>query len=430
MKAALAIGGTSALMAAKARAHNDHDQPTPGPNDDLPARQYAWDDFSEINERTGLAKFPKHHLQFMLDYVGDGTPTDAERDQVEEALKTLERAFEWSHEGLMFTLGYSPAYFDRYEKALPDETGLGRPETVIEESDIRRSGNIAVDDYDAHLHLASDTVIALLEAEAALFGEAQKIGPEGNEVGVTERFEDVFSTRDRRTGFIGNPHERWDEDISGENPVDEDASVWFGFDSLFTDSQPTEDEINIDGAHLFAGGTTEQVSVLRDEGIREWYEQHSLEDRVDRMFSPEHDVADTGEHGRELGATSGTEDKSMVEIAAETEEDAEEKGVVGHSQKLARVRKGENDRPPLLRRDFPSTDGNQVHTQFISLQRFIDDFIDVRKHMAFVDPESDKPADSEVPMKNHGIQGHFQVESRGTFLIPPRKLRALPPPRP
>lgn len=144
------------------------------------------------------------------------------------------------------------------------------------------------------------------------------------------------------------------------------------------------------------------------------------------MFSPEHDVEDTGEHGRELGEASGTDEQSMVEIAAETETDAEEEGVVGHSQKLARARKGDDDRPPLLRRDFPSTDGNQAHTQFISNQRTIDDFINVRKDMAFVDPESDKPAESEVPLKNNGIQGHFKIQSRGTFLVPPRALRALP----
>lgn len=279
MKAALAIGGSSASMAAKARAHGDgHDQPAPGSDDqDLPARQYAWDDFSEINERTGVAKFPKHHLQFMLDYTGGGTPPDTEAKQVEQALQTLEQAFKWSHEGLMFTVGYSPAYFDRFDDNLPDGTGLERPEKVIEESDIKRSGDIAVDDYDAHMHLGSDSVIALLEAEAGLFGNADTIGPDGNEVKVETTFEGVFAKRDRRTGFVGNPHEQWDEEISGENPIDEDAAVWFGFDSLFADSQATEDEVAINGDNPFADGTTEQVSLLRDDGIREWYDDHPLE---------------------------------------------------------------------------------------------------------------------------------------------------------
>lgn len=146
------------------------------------------------------------------------------------------------------------------------------------------------------------------------------------------------------------------------------------------------------------------------------------------MYSPHHTSEDTGQHGRELadsGGTSGTDDESMLEIAAQTEEDAETKGVVGHAQKLARAR-DEDGTPPLLRRDFPSTDGNRAHTQFISNQRSIDDFIDVRKAMAFVDREQGR-AESEVPIKDHGIQGYFQVQRRGTFLVPPRSLRALPP---
>lgn len=439
MKAALAIGGTSALAAAQARAHGEggedgdgHEAPPQGTDDhdSLSDRQYGWNDFCDVSARTGKEVFPKHHLQFMLDYEGEGTPSDADREQVEDALRTLERAFEWSHQGLLFTVGYSSAYFDRFEEDLPDGTGMRRPEAVIEESDIHRSGDIAVDDHDAHMHLASDSALALLSAEAALFGERDTV----NGVDVAATFEGVFAKRDRRTGFVGNPHERWDEDIPGKNPVDEDAAVFFGFNSLFADSQPTEDEIAIGGDHPFADGTTEQVSLLRDEGIREWYQQNSLEERVERMFSPHHDVEDTGQHGRGPDGekrTSGTDDETMNEIAADASEDAEEEGVVGHSQKLARARKGEDNRPPLLRRDFPSTDGNRAHTQFISNQRTIDDFIDVRRAMAFVEHESDDPnAGSEVPLKNHGIQGYFQVQSRGTFLVPPRDLRTLPPARP
>ena len=435
MKTALAIGGTSALAAARVRAHGDggedgdgHVNLPPGTDDpeSLPNRQYAWNDFCDVSERTGMEVFPKHHLQFMLDYEGEGIPDDDDRKQVEGALRTLERAFEWSHKGLLFTLGYSPAYFDRFDEDLPDGTGLRRPSTVIKESDIHRSGDISVDDYDAHMHLGSDSALALLEAEEALFGNSDTV----NGVDVAATFEGIFAKRDRRTGFIGNPHERWEEDIPGKNPVDEDATVFFGFNSLFADSQPTETEVAIGGDHPFADGTTEQVSLLRDEGLKAWYGRNSLEERVERMFSPHHDVDDTGQHGRGPEgekANSGTDDETMNEIAADTSKDAVEKGVVGHAQKLARARKGKDNRPPLLRRDFPSTDGGRAHTQFISNQRTIDDFIDVRRAMAFVEHESDDPnAQSEVPLKDHGIQGYFQVQSRGTFLVPPRSLRALP----
>ena len=432
MKAAVAIGGASALATARARAHGDsHDEP-PGGTDDpdsLPDRQYAWNDHCETNDTTGLAKTPKHHLQLMLDYAGDGTPTEAEREQVEAALRTLERGFEWSHEGLLFTIGYSPAYFDRFDADLPEDTGLRSPEEVIEASDINRSGKIEVDDYDAHVHLASDNAVVLLEAEEALFGNVDAVNADGEDGGteVEATFEGIFEKRDRRTGFINNPHEQWEEHIDGKNPVGEDADVWFGFKSLFEDSQPDEEHVAIsDPDHPFVDATTEQASLLRDDGIKEWYNRNSHEERAARMYSPHHTSEETGQHGRELGDTSGTDDESMAEIAAQTEADAETEGVVGHAQKLARARKGEDGTPPLLRRDFPSTDGNRAHTQFISNQRTIDDFIDVRKAMAFVDTDEGR-AESEVPIKDHGIQGYFQVQSRGTFLVPSRLLRALPP---
>lgn len=51
--------------------------------------------------------------------------------------------------------------------------------------------------------------------------------------------------------------------------------------------------------------------------------------------------------------------------------------------------------------------------------------------LAFVEHESADPqAESEVLIKNHGIQGHFQAERRGTSLVAPRSLRALPPASP
>ncbi|MCT9095172.1 Tat pathway signal protein [Haloarchaeobius sp. HME9146] len=428
MKTALAIGGTSAMFAAKARG----EPVLQGSTEGLPERQYAWNDFMPKNGLTGLAKTPAHHLQLLLDYTGDGTPTEDDREQVEAALRTLEDAYEWDNEGLMFTIGYSLSYFDRFDEDLPEGTGMRPPEDIIDETDIASSGQITADHADAHLHLASKHAHVLLEAEEALFGAVDEV----NGVDVETDLSGVFEKTDRRTGFIGNPKERWDEDLQGKNPIEEGASVFFGFKSLFTDSQPSEDDVAIQEGP-FADGTTEQVSLLLDNNVKQWYNKHDIEERIERMYSPSHTLDETGRFGRELAPTSAPSDeKSMGEAATETAEDAEEKGVVGHAQKLARARVDDPDwedgRPLLLRRDFPSTDGGRAHTQFISNQRSIDDFISVRKAMAFVDWNADDPdpAESEVQLKDHGIQGHFKVQSRGTYLVPPRDLRALPPANP
>jgi hypothetical protein len=421
MKAAVAIGGVSALSAVEARAETSPPQGTDDPST-LPNRQFAWDDYVGTSD-IGLPKFPEHHVMLHLDYCCKTEPRDSHRRKVGDALSTLERAFEWSSDGLLFTLSYSPAYFDRFEADVPADVGLADPQETIDEVDIEHSSDATAGEADAHFHMASDNAQVLLEAEAALYNNIDEV----NGVEVEGGFNGILKRADRRTGFIGapKPHERWDEDVGGENPIPETAPVFFGFKSLFTDSQPTEDDVVIDDPdHPFHDGTTEHVSLLRDDRVRDWHANFDHEERVDRMFTPHHDSEDTGEHGHGLGSTSGTDEMTMDQIAVLTEEDAELRGVVGHAQKLARAR---DPGPQLLRRDFPSTDEGEPHTQFISLQRTIDDFVDVRKHMSFVYPDSGNSADSELDLEDHGILEFILTQHRANFLIPPRELRTLPP---
>ena len=420
MKAAVAIGGVSAASAVSTRQQDAPPSGT-GNRDALPDRQFAWDEHTPLND-IGLPKGPSHRVLLHLRYAGEGTPTEKERQQVEQAFRTLERAFEWSNEGLLFTVGYSLTYFDRFDAGLPDGTGLMGPETVIDRVDIEHSGEVTPETDDAHIHLASDDPQAVIEADAALRGEIDEVNGERMPQDLSVAFEVV----DRRTGFVGAPlpHERFGEDVDRENPIDEDAPVMFGFKSLFRDSQPNEDHVAITGeGHPFADGTTEHVSILWDQ-INDWYEDHDHDERVERMYSPHHSSDSTGQHGRELGRRSGPKGDSMTEVAHEIDEDAREQAVVGHAQKMARAR---DPLPPLLRRDFPSTDGGHPHTQFVSLQRSIEDFIEVRELMSFVNPDSDDDASEELPLEDHGIQAYFETLRRGNYFIPPRDLRSLPP---
>lgn len=423
MKAAVAIGGVSAASAIASRM--DGGPPTGTDNHGtLPDRQYAWDEYVPLNN-IGLPKGPHHRVLLHLNYASNGTPTAAERSEVEQAFRVLERAFEWSNEGLLFTVGYSQAYFNRYNAELPEDTGLLAPETVIDEVDIEHSGEVTPELDDAHIHLASDNPQAVTEADAALRGKVDRV----NGVKVTDDLTSVFNITDRRTGYVGapHPHENFGEDVAGENPVDEDAPVLFGFKSLYRDSQPNEDHVAIsDPDHPFVDATTEHVSLLQDS-VHDWYDEYGHENRVKRMYSPHHSSEETGQHGRELGQRSGTDEENMIELADRTEEDAREQAIVGHAQKMARAR---DPLPPLLRRDFPSTNSGHPHTQFVCLQRRIDDFIKVRELMSFIDPDGDENASEKIPLENHGIQAFIKVLRRGDYLIPSRNLRALPPAQP
>jgi hypothetical protein len=60
---------------------------------------------------------------------------------------------------------------------------------------------------------------------------------------------------------------------------------------------------------------------------------------------------------------------------------------------------------------------------FLSLQRGIEDFVETRRAM------NGEHVDAEVATGNDGIRHYVSVRRRGTFLVPPRRLRALPIPR-
>ncbi len=421
-KAAVAMGGASALSACLGRAPRAG-EPVPGgvaDPDTLPDRQHAWNDRVRRDEH-GNVQLPRHHTFLYLDLDADGTPTGADRETVEAALGTLDRAYERSNEGLVYSIAYSPSYFDRYEASLPESVDLPEPR--------RLSGfeNPTFDTQDALLHVASDRAAVVLEAEAALFGDRG----EANGVAVDAKLADVASVDDRRTGFFGPgmPAERQTsggEPINGipdSLPVPEQSPLFMGFAAGFAGNQATEDYVTIrDGP--FAGGTTKHVSNLRQR-LGDWYDEQDFEARVMEMFSPTHGAEDLVEGvGENLGGDSGID--AVLDPDAIRESIAEH-GRVGHAQKAARANRDDDGNVRILRRHVESTDDDVASLHFPSLQRRISTFEDVRTAMNGADL-TDEPAIRQ--RVNNGILEYVFVQHRGNFLVPPRRHRALPRPRP
>ncbi|RQG98423.1 DUF7405 family protein [Natrarchaeobius oligotrophus] len=407
-RALVAAGGVAALSACLGVDGNDGERDVPPGTSDpdaLPERQHAWNEALET-DADGNVRLPEHHVLVPLSLRDD--PDEVASETTEDALRTLERAYEWSNDGLVFTVGYAPAYFDRFDESMPPSVDLPDPEALTD----RESPEF--DEFDAVIHLASDRPDVVLEAEEGLFGERETL----NGVDVEATLADVFERIDdrRRTGFVGPglPAER--TDVSGvPESIPEEAPFFMGFRSGFRESQATEDRVTIDEGP-FAGGTTQHVSSM-DLQLEVWFEQDNHYQRVSKMFSPEHAEDDlVGEHGERLGATSGLTDERIEATSA----DARERGVVGHAQKAARAR--EDGDPLLLRRDFNTVDGDRPGLHFLSLQRGIDEFVRVREAMT--------GADLDVPFANNGIRHYIFVNRRGNFLIPPRPLRSLPSPDP
>ncbi|WP_158059417.1 DUF7405 family protein [Halorussus halophilus] len=414
-KAAVAIGGTSALSACLGR-FGEPDVAT-GPKDlsSLPKRQHAWNAALESDDH-GNDVAPRHHVVLLLNYAGDGTPSDAERETVEKSFQSLEHAYERSHEGLLFTVGYSPAYFERFDADLPDSVDLPKPKALASFEDPKR------DLQDAVVHLASDHASVVLAAEEALLGNKSKL----NGVEVQADLAGVMQKAERRTGFVGDGLPAENQDVQGipdDEPVSEDAPLYMGFKSGFKKNQATEDSVTIQSGP-FAGGTTQHVSRIRLQ-LDQWYDQDSRSQRVGKMFCPVHAEENLVEGaGDNLGTSAKMSEKSCP---AHAPDDAKTKGMVGHSQKAARART-DDDSPLILRRDFDSTDGGEAGLHFVALQRTISDFVDTREAMNGADLAEEATALGQK--NNNGILQYMDVLRRGNFLVPPRELRALPPSNP
>ncbi|QAU11788.1 Tat pathway signal protein [Halorubrum sp. BOL3-1] len=418
-KAAVALGGTAALSACLGRDGDPSgDAVDGGPLDGVPAgdpgdapeRQHAWNDALDRDD-AGNAVPPTHHVLRYADVDREDVTRAAARERLEAALTDLERAFDRSPAGLLFTVGYSPSYFDRLSGSLPEPVDLPapRPLTGLEDP--------SFDEADALVHLAADEPAAVLAADEALFGAATA----ANGVAVTDA-SDLFDPVDRRTGFIGSGLPREHRDVDGipdDAPIPEGAKLFMGFSNGFAESQATEDRVTIE-AGAFAGGTTQQVSTLRTQ-LDAWWSQESHAQRVAKLFSPTHaDEERVGEHGERLG-----NDPAVADLPEDAVAYAREEGVVGHAQKAARAR--ENGEPRLLRRDFPTTDGDHTGIHFLTLQESIGDFVAVRDAMTGADIADETGVGSRI---NNGILQYVFVRSRGNFLVPPRALRALPDPNP
>ncbi|WP_137290168.1 DUF7405 family protein [Natronorubrum halophilum] len=400
LRGLVAVGGATALSACMSESDGiDVPSGTDDP-DALPARQHAWNDALPRDD-DGNVRPAEHHVLVPLSL--DTEPNDDARERVEAALRTLERAYERSNEGLLFTLGYTPAYFDRFDEPLPEAVDLPEPEALTAGEDP------TLDEFDAVLHLASDHSQVVLEAEEGLFGERTELNGTDLETDLTGAFERVEDQR--RTGFVGAGMPAEHTDVSGvPDSVPEEAPFFMGFRSGFERNQATEDRVTIEDGP-FAGGTTQHIESM-DIQLRTWLEQDSHSMRIRKTFSPEHADEDlVGDVGEKLTNSNGLTDERIEA----TESDARS-GVVGHAQKAARAR--EDGEPPLLRRDFNTVDGGGPGLHFVSLQHGIGDFVRVREAMT--------GDDLAVGHSNNGILSYIFVNQRGNYLIPPRSIRALP----
>jgi dye decolorizing peroxidase len=361
----------------------------------LPPRQHAWDAVL-ARDTYGNAVAPRHVRLLFLDVAGTPSPDSARA--LEAALRTLERRYPWRPEGLLFTVGWGPHYF---EHVLGVDSPVPHPEAL---STFELP---TLDAYDACLHVACDDGARLDSVVAALVHGEPLAGADG-----PLDLRSVLSFRELRSGFVGDRLPEAHQNVTGipsGHPVPKGAPLYMGFKSGFTKNQAAEDDVTI-AAGPFAGGTTMHVSRMRLR-LESWYGLLDEKERVARMYAPQITPAQVDRFT--------TDAPSQPEHLAQA---ARRYGVVGHSQASAVARR--NGKPLILRRDFDTTDGGEAGLHFVALQRSIADFVTTRKAMNAARATYLNPAITETV--NNGINEFIFVTHRANYVVPPRAQRSFP----
>jgi len=361
----------------------------------LPARQHAWTRWLHHDE-FGNPVAPRFDRLLFFDVRGRATATHAL--VLESRLRTLERRFRWGPDGLLFTVGYGPEYFERV---------LGIDSPIERATRLASFESPAIDRHQLCLHLACDDQLRLLAIEAALVRGRRLPG-----VGRSLSLRSVLRWRETRTGFTGPGLPRAHQRVAGlgtSAEIPADAPLFMGFKSGLAKNQATEDDVTIlDG--YFAQGTTMQVSYMRLR-LAEWYEELSEADRVALMYSPQTTVAAV----RRLRTDAAGEPGKILEAITRH-------GMVGHAQASAQARR--HGRPIIIRRDFDTIDGGHAGLHFVSLQRSIQDFVVSRNAMNVAEAHKINP--SITATAHNGINAFVDVRRRANYILPSRAQRSFP----
>jgi len=360
-----------------------------------PSRQHAWDAVL-VRDEHGNAVAPRHARLLFLDVRGRASVESART--LEDALRTLERRYAWGPQGLLFTVGWGPRYFER-------SLGIGSP--VPHPEPLATFELPTLDAYDACIHLACDDE-STIEAVTGALVQGRPIAGAAGSLDIRA----VLDLREIRTGFVGARLPAAHQDVSGiprGRPVPETAPLFMGFKSGFMKNQASEDDVTIAAGPL-AGGTTMHVSRMR-LALDSWYGVLDAGERVARMYGPQVTPAQAASF-----TTDAASNPNRID------EDASRYGVVGHAQSSATARR--NGRPLIIRRDFDTVDGGEAGLHFVALQRSIADFVTTRKAMNAARASYLNPAITETV--NNGINEFIFVTHRANYAVPPRAQRSFP----
>lgn len=347
----------------------------------LPAGQHEWEATFGRDE-LGRPVPPRRQLLVVADLAD--APSAAGAAHLEAALSDLERRFRYGPDGLLTTVGWGGAWFDRHT----EHQGV-----IAAPARMSRWEDPVIEHPSAVFHLASDHLDILDDAFDTLFGD-----------GASAQGQYLKAHQVRR-GFVGAG---LPSDALPNLRIPRNSPLLFGFHSIHRGNQATEESITV-GAGPLAGGTTAHISrIVLD--VERWHDR-DRDEQAALLYAPTVTAAEA-----ERFADDAPSDYTSYE------QTVREHGVVGHAQAAARARV--NNVPVINRRDFATLDDGVPGTHFVSLQRELRDFNNTRAIMNAADgPGYHRSVGAR---RRNGINAFFDVTHRATVGIPARALRAYP----
>lgn len=279
LKTAITTGGAAAFSAYLDGAPGDPIPAGTGTLGALPNRQRAWSEPCREDDH-GNVEIPRHQMPPYFGLDGRGLPSEAACATVEGTFHALDRAYERGHEGVIWSVVYSPQYFDCFNDPFLGGVDLSELRALLP-SEIPGLGR-----QDALAHSASGHADAVLEAEQVLLGKVD----EANDATVDADLLGILSTMSWRTSLVGTrfpvEHRSDLNSIPDGDPVPKTPPLFMGFRAGFTKNQATEEYVII-GDGPFTGATMRHMANVRQRPS-DWYDEGGHYHRVIKLFSPEH----------------------------------------------------------------------------------------------------------------------------------------------
>jgi hypothetical protein len=343
---------------------------------DRPTGQHEWESTFGRDDY-GRPVLPRRHRLVLVDVIGE--PGLAAARHLEQSLLLLEGRYRHGRDGLLSTIGWGTSWWNEHSKY---------PELVEVPTRLSRWEDPIFDTPSAIFHLASDHQEILDDVQETLFGTS-KYG-QGEYLTVVEI----------RNGFVGSG---LPTSAFPEHGIPSAAPLLLGFHSVFRGSQAPEPAITILNGPL-AGGTTAHVSRIELD-VDRWHAM-DRDAQAALMFAPTITAAQA-----EVLSDDAPSDYEKYE------QTVSQYGIVGHSQAAARARV--NNVPLINRRDFATLDG-KPGTHFVSLQRTLRDFDNVRAIMNASDGSDYHRSVGD--RRRNGINAFMAVTHRATSAYPHARI--------